>query len=480
MTAASYLFIFLNPIYKRRIPEDRNPENGGPTTTTPDLQGRRHESVRIEDLRKHPKNPKIHSQEQILKIATSIKDNGWGKDILITADNTIIAGHATVEAAKTIGMEEVPATVLEDISPDRALALLIADNRMADLAENDTEALAAALMELRDVIDIEATGYTEDDLQEFMPDGEQDAEDDGYDAPEEYQAIDEPVTQAGDVWLMGEHRIMCGDSTDQRQVARLMNGRTAKMAFTDPPYNVDYNQDKSPMGKPKGVAADTKIMNDKMGRPEFGRFLDLIIKRLFEAVDGVFYICMSCKEWPRVMAAFEENGGHWSSTIIWNKSSFVLSRKDYHPKFEPILYGWKEPDEGKTPDYTPILYGWVEGSTPQHLESRSKSDIWEIKKPTKNVEHPTMKPIELVGEAINNSSDLGDLVVDLFSGSGTTVIAAEQLGRVCYTMEMDPKYCDVTVHRWEEHTGRTAERIPAADAPVGSFTAEDTDAEEAA
>jgi DNA modification methylase len=368
-------------------------------------------------------------------------------------------------AADQIGMPEVP-VIWTDMDPGRALILMLADNRLAELADNDPEALALVFQELKydySGLDITATGYSLQEIGKFIPDGG-DAEEDDYDAPEAYQAIEEPITKPGDLYTLGQHRVLCGDATRPEDIRTLMQGKRARLAVTDPPYNVNYDQkDGSPRKEPpKSGMTNNKILNDNMSQADFKRFLDQVMARLFEACGGPVYIFMSCKEWPRIQAAFEEAGGHWSSTIIWNKSNFVLSRKDYHPKFEPILYGWQEPEAGTVPDYEPILYGWREGTQPQHLIERNKSDVWDVKKPGKSIEHPTMKPVELIGEAIKNSSDLGDLVLDPFLGSGTTLIAADQLGRTCYGLELDPKYCDVIVQRWEKQTGQKATRIPGA------------------
>lgn len=435
-----------------------------PKAGTPDIK-----IIDIDRLRPHPLNPKVHSQDQIEKISRSIEVNGWGRSILVTPNDdgetyTIIAGHATTKAAEYLGMEQVPA-VVATITPEQAIALMVADNRLAELADTDAEALGLIFSHLSQEypdMDLEAsTGYDHKEIIQFMPDGGDTWEDESYDAPAEYQAIEEPVTQRGDLWLLGNHRLLCGDSTNPRDVATLMNGKEAKLCFTDPPYNVNYDQKNGSPRKqaPKSGLKNNTIMNDNMSRADFKRFLDKVIASIFAVNRGPVYICMSCKEWATVMGAFEEAGGHWSSTIIWNKSNFVLSRKDYHPKFEPIVYGWAEQEE-LNPDFQPILYGWKEGHEVRHLITRSESDVWDVAKPGRNVDHPTMKPIELVGRAIKNSSELNDIVVDFFHGSGSTTMAADQLGRICYGMELDPKYVDVAVKRWEEATGKEAVRIP--------------------
>lgn len=358
--------------------------------------------------------------------------------------------------------EPLVPVIWTDVDAGKALVLLLADNRLSELAEVDPEKLGEVLKVLSvdyTNINIEATGYTLTEISKFIPDGGQPHED-NFNTEAALEEIKEPETRPGDLWLLGPHRLLCGDARDPSTLKALMNGRKAKLCVTDPPYNVAYDQ-ASNVNPPTKHRPGDLIKNDSMTRPQFEDFLKAVMRSLFSVCDGPFYIFMSCQEWPRIHAAFEAAGGHWSSTIIWSKSNHVISRKDYHPKFEPILYGWKEPAPGVVPDYRPILYGWKEGAQVQHLEARNKSDIWEIGKPASNPDHPTSKPIELMAEPIKNSSSLGDIIVDLFLGSGSCLIAAEQLGRVCYGLELEPVYCDLIKKRWEELTGKTAVRIPA-------------------
>lgn len=372
----------------------------------------------------------------------------------------IIAGHGAVEAARQLGMRQVP-VIWTNIDPGKALILLLADNRLAALADDDPAKLAQ-VFELLKVdysgLNIEATGYTLEEITKFIPDGGEPYQD-NFNSDAALEQIEEPETQPGDLWLLGGHRVLCGDATDPEAVKTLMNGRKARLVVTDPPYNVSYDQGNN-INPPKIHKVCDVIKNDSMTRPQFEAFLKKVMRSLFSVSDGPFYIFMSCQEWPQVMRAFEEAGGHWSSTIIWNKSNHVISRKDYHPKFEPILYGWKRPED-LLPDYQPILYGWQGGAHVQHLTVRNKSDVWEFSKQAKNPDHPTEKPIELMAEPILNSSGLGDLIVDLFLGSGSCLIAAEQTGRICYGMELEPRYVDLIKKRWEELTGKQAARIPA-------------------
>jgi DNA modification methylase len=253
---------------------------------------------------------------------------------------------------------------------------------------------------------------------------------------------EEPKAKRGDIYKLGNHRLMCGDSKSLEDVGLLMGEDKASMGFTDPPWNVNYGAVKD--GNAQGYKPRT-ILNDFMGTEDFKEFMNKAFASLnFAMADGAMtYVVMSAQEWGNMMLTLAQNNYHWSSTIIWNKDSLVLSRKDYHTKYEPIWYGWKE------------------GTRLCPLEDRKQSDVWDIPRPKKSEEHPTMKPVELVARAITNSSKKGDVVIDLFGGSGTTLIASEQTDRCCRMMELDPKYVDVIVNRWEQLTGMKAELINA-------------------
>ena len=234
---------------------------------------------------------------------------------------------------------------------------------------------------------------------------------------------------------------MCGDSTKEDDVAKLMNGKKADMVFTDPPWNVNYGAVEK--GNAMGYKPRT-IMNDFMGEEDFKNFMDGTFASMnFASKDGcVTYVVMSAQEWGNMMLTLANNDYHWSSTIIWNKDRLVMSRKDYHTKYEPIWYGWKNGEARLHP-----------------LTDRKQSDVWDIDRPSASELHPTMKPIELVARAIQNSSDKNNIVLDLFGGSGTTMIASEQTERTNYSMELDPKYVDVIINRWEQLTGLEAELV---------------------
>ena len=329
---------------------------------------------------------------------------------------------------KQLGTEYIDCVVV-DVDEVREKALNIALNKIS--GEFDLPKLSEVLQELKlGGFDFTLTGFEDeevDKLSQKMARLKGQLAEDDFDVDKATDEITDPITKLGDIWLLGKHRLMCGDSTNIGEVARLMDGAKARMIFTDPPWNVDYGGNSHPSWNQR------QILNDKMSTEEFGEFL----RKTFRAAASVCepgamgYIVMSAQEWGNIMTALADTGFHWSSTIIWYKDSLVLSRKDYHTQYEPIWYGWLEGEKRLCP-----------------LQDRQQSDVWEIDRPKKSVEHPTMKPIALPGKAINNSSHTDDVVLDLFGGAGSTLLACEQTGRVNYTMELDPKYCDVIVKRF--------------------------------
>ena len=395
--------------------------------------------VPVAEVKPNPKNPNHHPEEQIELLAKIIKTQGWRAPVTVsTLSGLVVRGHGRLMAAKHLGLDCVPVDFQHYTSYDAELADLLADNKIAELAEIDSKMLAEVFQDIDpDAIDIDITGYSEEEYNDIISalmdattpaPGELEA-----DEPVEVQ--EKPVSQLGDIWLLGKHRLMCGDSTKQECVSTLMDGDKADMAFTDPPWNVNYGAVRE--GNPQGYKPRT-ILNDFMGTEDFKEFMYKAFKCLnFAQKDGAMtYVVMSAQEWGNMMLTLAQNDYHWSSTIIWNKDSLVLSRKDYHTKYEPIWYGWKE------------------GTRLCPLEDRKQSDVWDVDRPKKSEEHPTMKPVELVARAINNSSHSGDIVIDLFGGSGTTLIASEETGRVCRMMELDPRYVDVIVKRYIGVTGK--------------------------
>ena len=411
------------------------------------------ERVAVSKLIPYARNARTHSDEQILQLRSSLREFGFINPVLIDKDYSIIAGHGRVMAAKAEGMEEVPCVFVEHLTETQKKAYILADNKLALNAGWDEAMLALEIEELQSLdFDVELTGFDLEEIEklfaESTTDNPSEVHEDDFDADEAVAEIETPVSQRGDVWLLGNHRLMCGDSTSPADVKTLMDGKAARFVFTDPPWNVDYGSDaRHPSWKAR------QILNDKMSADDFGAFLLSAFKCMAEVSEAgcMVYVAMSAQEWSNVMTAMREAGYHWSSTIIWAKDSLVLSRKDYHTQYEPLWYGWL--DGGKR------LYP---------LKDRKQSDLWQIPRPKVSPEHPTMKPVALVAKAMQNSSNKGDVVLDLFGGSGTTMISAEQTERISHLMELDPKYCDVIVRRYIELLGssdsifllRSGEKMP--------------------
>lgn len=399
------------------------------------------------ELFQYANNSRTHSEEQITQIAASIAEFGFTNPILIAPDGEIVAGHGRWLAAKQLGLPTVPVVVLSHLTPIQRQALVIADNKITEKAGWDDEKLAHELHQLSlNSFSLDLLGFDEDELEELLStvdevdaedegdeddgDGEaSEADDDEAEEVEVKTADDVIVTNPGDVWLLDQHRVLCGDALVRKNYEVLLPGRTCQMVFTDPPYNVNYGDDHS----------DQKIINDNLGA-EFEQFLCKSLTNVMEKTTGAVYVAMSSSALDVLKAAFENAGGHWSTFIIWAKHTFTLGRSDYQRQYEPILYGWPQ------------------GAKRHWCGDRSQGDVWDIKKPRLNDLHPTMKPVELVERALRNSSEVGDVVLDPFAGSGTTLIAAEKVGRVAVVMEIDPKYVDVIVQRWQQFTGKVAKR----------------------
>ena len=390
----------------------------------------------IDKLLPYVRNARQHSEEQIARIAASIAEFGFVNPILTGADGVLVAGHGRLAAARKLGLPTVPVVVLDHLTPTQRRALVLADNRLAELATWDDALLRIELEALQDDgFDLDLTGFDADALAELLADEEPQIE-----GRTEDDAIpempEEPVSRPGDVWRLGPHRLVCGDATTAEAYARLFpDGERADMVFTDPPYNVNYANS----AKDKLRGKHRPILNDALGEG-FYDFLFDALALIMAHTRGAIYVAMSSSELDTLQAAFRAAGGHWSTFIIWAKNTFTLGRSDYQRQYEPILYGWPE------------------GATRHWCGDRDQGDVWQIKKPQKNDLHPTMKPVDLVERAIRNSSRPGDVVLDPFGGSGTTLIAAEKAGRVARLIELDPKYADVIVRRWQDFTGQTAIR----------------------
>lgn len=381
----------------------------------------------------YARNARTHSSEQVAQIAASMAEFGFTNPILVGDDQVIIAGHGRLAAARQLGLEAVPVVILDHLSPTQRRALVIADNRIAENAGWDDEMLRLEMAALEEEdFDLALTGFDLEALAELMagdePEGEGQTDDD--DVPEaEEQAISRP----GDIWVLGEHRLLCGDATVTESYDRLLAGTRVQMVWSDLPYNVNYANS----AKDKLRGKHRPILNDNLGEG-FYDFVFSALSLMLPVCDGAVYIAMSSSELDVLQAAFRAAGGKWSTFIIWAKNTFTLGRADYQRQYEPILYGWPE------------------GEKRHWCGDRDQGDVWQIRKPQKNDLHPTMKPVELMERAIRNSSQPGDAVLDCFGGSGSTLIAAEKSGRRCFMMELDPKYCDVIVRRWQAYTGLTA------------------------
>lgn len=381
--------------------------------------------IEISSLIEYENNPR-NNDGAVDAVAESIKQFGFKVPIVIDRDNVIVAGHTRLKAARKIGLEKVPCIVADDLTPEQIKAYRLADNKTGELAEWDFSALEIELAEIESDFDMSAFGF---DISDF-----EDIHEITEDEVPEVDEENEPICKTGDIWNLGKHRLMCGDSTNVSDVEKLMNGDKADLLLTDPPYNVAYEG---------GTKEKLKIENDDMSDEEFQEFLisafensNIVMK------DGAsFYIWHSDSEGFNFRSACKNTGWKIRQCLIWVKNSIVLGRQDYQWKHEPCLYGWKD------------------GAAHYFVDDRTQSTVWEFNKPLRNMEHPTMKPVDLIARAINNSSRSDNIVLDIFGGSGTTLIACEQLNRKCYMMELDPKYCDVIIKRWENLTGEKAVKI---------------------
>ncbi|MFN3595213.1 MAG: site-specific DNA-methyltransferase [Thiobacillaceae bacterium] len=389
----------------------------------------------IAKLLPYARNARTHSEEQVAQIAASIAEFGFTNPILVGSDGVIVAGHGRLDAARKLGLERVPVVVLDHLTPTQRRALVIADNRIAENAGWDEQLLRIELQDLQaEGFDLDLTGFDADALAELLAGDEPELEGqtDEDAAPE---VTDTPVSRPGDVWVCGHHRVLCGDATETQAYITVLGDEISDMVFTDPPYNVNYANS----AKDKLRGKDRAILNDNLG-DGFHDFLLAALRPTIAHCRGAIYVAMSSSELDTLQAAFRAAGGHWSTFIIWAKHTFTLGRSDYQRQYEPILYGWPE------------------GASRHWCGDRDQSDVWHFNKPQKNDLHPTMKPVELVERAIRNSSRPGDVVLDPFGGSGTTLIAAEKSGRIARLIELDPKYVDVIVRRWEDFTGQQATR----------------------
>ena len=399
------------------------------------------EQVPIDQLRPDPANPRRISDEELDSLERSIRQFGFVQPVLARKeDDTVIGGHQRLLAARRLGLATVPVTYL-DVSIEQARLLNLALNKIG--GSWDEQLLARLLADLQATpnIDLTLSGFGEDEIKDLLRSLEtrekkERAEDFDLDSALE-DATRTPRSKPGDLWALGEHRLLCGDATKPEDVEKLLAGVQASMAFTDPPYNVSLGDHG---GQQRG-SRKRRIANDSMDPIAWEVFVRAWGRNLLSSVDGALYVCMSSKEMPLVSRVLPEEGGHWSDTIIWHKDRFVLGRAAYQRAYEPIWFGWRE------------------GASHHWCGDRDQDDVWEISRPGDSPLHPTMKPLPLMERAIANSSTEGDLVLDPFAGSGSTLIACERTGRRCAALELDPRYADVILARFERFSGSVAERI---------------------
>lgn len=380
----------------------------------------------INTLIPYARNSRTHTDEQVAQVAASIKEFGFLNPVVIADDNTILAGHARVLAARKLGLDKVPCIKAKNLTEAQKRAYIIADNKLSLNAGWDEELLAVEISDLQsESFDLSILGFDDKELDKLLSPSGEDIKDDDFDIDAE---LEKPaVTKEGDLWTIGKHKLLCGDSTLSSSYEKLMDGRKANLVVTDPPYNVNY----------EGTAG--KIKNDNMGNEAFHSFLLAAFNRLHEnmASDASIYVFHSDTEGLNFRSAFDEAGFYLSGCCIWKKPSLVLGRSPYQWQHEPCLFGWMK--NGKH----------------QWYADRKQTTVWEFAKSKKNDLHPTMKPVPLIAYCIMNSSMSNTLVLDPFLGSGTTLIACEQTDRACFGLELDPKYCDAIVSRYIELTGST-------------------------
>ncbi len=386
------------------------------------------EIIDIDKLVPYVNNARTHSKEQIAKLRSSLREFGFINPVLIDKNFMVLAGHGRIAAAKEEGIKEVPCVFVEHLSEAQKKAYIIADNRYAEDAGWDDELLKIEMENLSELgFDLGLTGFDEEELSAMFSEDEKEVEEDDFDVE---KALEEDAfVKQGDIWHLGKHRLLCGDATKAEDIRKLMNVEKANLCITDPPYNCNITG-----------GTGLKIMNDNFADSKsFYEFLLAAFKNAYESLaDGSpIYIFHSDAEKVNFFNATVDAGFHYSTTCVWVKNSLVIGRMDYQMKHEPVVYAFKDTAKHK-------FYG-----------DRKQTTVWEFDRPTKSKYHPTMKPLDLIAYPMQNSSLTNSIVLDLFGGSGSTLIASEQLGRICYISELDPKYASVIVKRYIEQTKKT-------------------------
>ena len=380
--------------------------------------------ISIDKLVPYVNNARTHSAEQILKLRSSLREFGFVNPIIIDREFNVIAGHGRLMAAKEEGIEEVPCVFVDYLTDAQKKAYILADNRMAMDAGWDEELLKIEMEELQNLgYDLEFTGFDEKELADLFGVDDKEVKEDEFDLTAALEKAS--FVERGDVWFVGKHKLMCGDATSSEDVAKLMEDKKANLILTDPPYNVAF---KSSDG--------LTIQNDSMDNNDFYEFLYLSFKNMADHLEngGAAYVFHADTEGLNFRKAFIDAGFHLAGCCIWVKDSLVLGRSDYQWQHEPVLYGFLQ--NGKHPWYS----------------DRKQTTIWNFDKPKKNSNHPTSKPLDLLAYPINNSTQANAIVIDTFGGSGSTLMACEQMNRICYTMELDEKYASVILRRYVEDT----------------------------
>ncbi len=411
------------------------------------------EMARVDVLIPYARNSRTHSEAQVAQIAASIREFGFTNPVLVDGEDGIIAGHGRVLAARKLGLEEVPTIRIDYMTEAQKRAYIIADNKLALNAGWDEELLALELGELRDMgFDLGLVGFSDDELAGLRI-GLADEVEGLTDEDEVPEPPAMPVTERGEIWLLGPHRVMCGDSLSSHDLDRLMQGALADMVWTDPPYLMDFTGAIDGQGNTR--SKHRAIANDKLGKSEGEKFLRDFTAQLRAWCQGAWYITFYRLGIDWMFDALKANGLKYRNLIIWKKNQLNLSNSDYKSIYEPMIVGWAD-------DYRPIFYGWnmehpwygTKGET--DVWEVSLPSVWEIDRTKKNDLHPTMKPVELIIRSIQNSTKTGDVVLDFFGGSGSTLIAATKTGRDARLIELDPIYVDVIVRRWQDFTGQDA------------------------
>jgi len=383
----------------------------------------------ISNIKPYENNPRKLSEQAIEKVAMSLKEYGFRQPIVVDKDMVIVAGHTRFRASKKLGLKQVPISVIDNLSEEQINAYRIADNRTAEESEWDNELLKMEIKELEAKdFKLDLLGFNDEQLNNILFEEKQGLTDED-EVPE---TPEEPISKLGDIWKLGNHRLMCGDSTKNEHFDKLMQNEKANVVYTDPPYNINYgniNHEKFKM---------RDIKNDSMDKFQYREFCTKFIENLKQRCDGIFYCWGAQGKYGRLLFTILDDYLHNSTTIMWYKDQFTLGRGKYHNQYEPCWFGWNKSGES-------------------FIDDRKLVNVWNHKRPKKSDLHPTMKPIELIEIGLTHSTKIDDIVLDCFLGSGSTLIACEKLKRICYGMELDPKYCDVIIKRWENFTGKKAE-----------------------